>query len=221
MKLRRARAQDTKPLPLPAESETVILTTSAGGRIPARVVERGEHTLLIAIVVPIKPFTSSELDSLVVEYAGPRGRVRLQGTFLVENAAEPDLLRLQGPRSIEILQQREYVRIRSARPVVVYAGGEDQDVQSYTIDLSGGGFLLAGPDTLKLGDELSFQLTLTPGVLPITGKGRVARIDSGGRRAICFEQISELDRRRLVRFIFECERAERRRGLQGEKRTGG
>jgi len=46
----------------------------------------------------------------------------------------------------------------------------------------------------------------------------VVRIDPQGRRAVEFDSISDLDRRRLVRFIFECQRSERRRGLEGDDR---
>jgi c-di-GMP-binding flagellar brake protein YcgR len=89
-------------------------------------------------------------------------------------------------------------------------------MQSFTVDVSGGGLLLAGPDTLAVGEELTFRLTLTPGVTPVSGTGRVVRVDGQGRRAVEFESISDLDRRRLVRFIFECQRDERRRGLEGD-----
>ena len=106
------------------------------------------------------------------------------------------------------------MRIRSARPVLVYAARDGMRVQSFTVDVSGGGLLLAGPDTLVIGDEVTFQLTLTPGVTPVSGQGRVVRIDPQGRRAVEFDSISDLDRRRLVRFIFECQRTERRRGLE-------
>lgn len=220
MKLRRAKSEASKPVELPGPSQTVTLSTSAGGRIPARVIESGPNTIILAILVPTKPFSRSDLDGMVVEYPGPRGRVRLRGTTMIEDPREPDLLRIEGPRSVEVLQEREYVRIQSARPVVVYTGGDRQKVQSYTVDLSGGGFLLAGPDTLKIGDEVKFQLTITQGVLPITGKGKVVRVDARGRLAVAFQDISNLDRRRLVRFIFECQRSERRRGLQTEERNG-
>ena len=128
------------------------------------------------------------------------------------------MLTLTAPRSVEVLQEREYVRIRSARPVLVYAAREGMRIQSFTVDVSGGGLLLAGPDTLAIGEELTFSLTLTPGVTPVSGRGRVVRVDPQGRRAVEFESISDLDRRRLVRFIFECQRAERRRGLEEEGR---
>jgi c-di-GMP-binding flagellar brake protein YcgR len=112
-----------------------------------------------------------------------------------------------------VLQEREFVRIKSARPVLVYAGGDSLQIRSYTVDISGGGFLLAGPDTLKIGEEVKFQLTLTPGDSAIVGTGKVVRTDSRGRRAVAFDGISDFDHRRLVRFIFECQRSERRRGL--------
>ena len=222
MRLKRVRAQDTgKGIALPQRSDAVIVRTGGGGRMPAKVIARGPAELTVAILVPIKPFTAGELERLVIEYLTPRGRVRLRGTAIVDDPKEPDLLRIEGPRSIEVIQEREYVRIQAARPVVVYVGGHRHEIQSYTVDLSGGGFLLAGPDTLKAGDELRFQLNLGEGVLPIAGGGRVVRIDSRGRLAVAFEEISELDRRRLVRFIFECQRSERRRGLQQENRYGG
>jgi hypothetical protein len=221
MRLRKQKHEQSKPIALPGRSDTVIVRTPAGGRMPAKVIERGPHTLLLAIVVPIKPFSNAELDGIVVEYASPRGRVRLCGTAIVDDPKEPDLLRIEGPRSVEVLQEREYVRIQSARPALVYAGGDRQEIQSYTVDVSGGGLLLAGPDTLQVGDTISFRVTITPGVAPVSGTGRVVRIDSSGRRAVSFEEISDLDRRRLVRFIFECQRAERRRGLQGDEKTGG
>jgi hypothetical protein len=208
------------PVELPGRSETVILNTASGGRIPGRVLESGPDTLLIAVVVPIRPFTDSDLDSLVIQFNNAHGRIRVRGVFAVEDRNEPDLLRLVEPRSVEVLQEREYVRIKAARPVFVTCGGTQVHIRSYTADISGGGLLLAGPDTLKVGDEVQFQLTISSGAHPINGTGRVVRIDLQGRRAVAFEQISDLDRRRLVRFIFECQRAERQRGLQKDDGDG-
>ncbi|HYM66354.1 MAG TPA: PilZ domain-containing protein, partial [Patescibacteria group bacterium] len=185
-----------------------------------RVLERGVNTLLIAITVPTKTWTDRRLEGMVVEFTAPHGRVRLQGRVTLEDPAEPDVLRMDAPRSVEVTQEREHVRIDAARPVIVYAGRDLTQIQSYTVDVSGGGFLLAGPDTLKIGDEVRFQLTLTPEVLPVTGTAKVVRIDSRGRRAVAFDSISDLDQRRLVRFIFECQRAERRRGLDPDGRDG-
>lgn len=220
MKFGRGVSNKSQPLALPERSETVTLVPSSGERIPARVLERGAETLLVAIMVPTAPLSYRQLEGLVLEFVGPRGRVRLTGTATVEDPSDPDVLRIDRPRSIEVLQEREYVRIMSSRPAVVYGGPGQIPVQSYTVDLSGGGFLLAGPDSLKIGDEVEFQLTLTPGVLLIAGKGKVVRVDAQSRRAVAFTSISELDRRRLIRFIFECQRDERHRGLETDGRYG-
>jgi PilZ domain len=214
---RSKRAAPSAPVELPDVSESVTLAIG-GARIPARVIERGADELAVAITVPTRPLTDAQLKGLLVEYSSPRGRVRLGGSVATQDPADPDVVRLVSPRSIEVLQEREYVRIRAARPVLVYTARDSNKVQSFTVDVSGGGLLLAGPDTLGIGEEVSFRLTLTPGVTPVTGTGRVVRIDGQGRRAVEFASISDLDRRRLVRFLFECQRDELKRGLEGERR---
>ena len=220
MKLRRAKTVgSSKPIALPGRSASVILTTPSGEKFPARVLERGMNTLLVAITVPVKALSERDLQGLVLEYVA-NGRVRLHGSARIENPAEPDVLRIDEPRSIEVLQEREYVRIKAARPVLVYAGADHPQVQSYTVDLSGGGFLLAGPDTLKIGEEVSFQLTIASGAPPVTGKGKVVRTDAqGGERSP--STTSAISTSAAVRFIFEAQRVELRRGLeQGDSRGG-
>jgi hypothetical protein len=221
MRLARSKkAAPATPVELPEVSTSVVLVVPGGGTIPARVLERGPDLLVVAITVPTRPFSESQLGGLYVEYSSPRGRVRLGGSLASQDLADPDIVRLDSPRSIEVMQEREFVRIRSARPVLVYSARDHNQVQSFTVDVSGGGLLLAGPDSLRIGDEVTFRLTLTPGVTPVTGSGHVVRIDGHGRRAVEFSNISDLDRRRLVRFIFESQRSERRRGLDGEGGRG-
>ena len=135
----------------------------------------------------------------------------------MEDPADPDVLRIDAPRSIDVVQEREYVRIRSVRPALVFGGPNLTQIDSYTVDLSGGGFLLGGAEALQVGDEVQFQIELNPGELPVCGTGRVMRIDLHGHRGIAFESIKDLDRRRLIRFIFECQRVELRMGLEVER----
>src|SRR5271165_5669396 len=197
MKLGRGKAPaSSTPMVLPERLEDVVLRTADGAKVPARVLERVADTLTVAIT----------------------GRMRLSGTFVIDDPSDPDLLRMLAPRSIDVLQQRSYVRIHAARPVVVYCGADGGQIQSFTVDVSGGGLLLAGPDTLAIGQEIRFQLSITPGEQPVSGTATVVRIDNMGRRAVAFDTISDHDRRRLVRFIFQCQRAERRRGLRPEDR---
>jgi PilZ domain len=214
MKFGRGHAEEqAKPLVLPECSQTVTLVPAGGKGLPARVLERSADTLLVAIMVPTEPLSQRQLEGIVIEFLGAQGRVRLTGGATVENPAEPDVMRIDRPRSVEVLQEREYVRIKIARPALVYSARSGMPIQSFTVDISGGGFLLAGSDVLAKGDEVEFQLTLVPGTLVIGGKGRVVRLDPKGHRAVAFESITEVDRRRLIRFIFDCQRAERQRGL--------
>ena len=220
MKLGRSQAAKSKPVALPERSQSVTLMPAGGKPLPARVLERGPDMLLVAIMVPTEPLTYRQLDGLVLEFVAPRGRVRLTGTVSIEDPAEPDVVRIDGPRSIEVLQEREYVRIKSARPALVYGGPDKIPVRELHRRSERRWLPARRLDSLKIGDEVQFQLTLTPGVLPIGGTGKVVRVDGQGRRAVEFESISELDRRRLIRFIFECQRAERQRGLEPEGRYG-
>jgi hypothetical protein len=220
MRLGRGGAGKSKPPTLPERAQTVTLVPGGGGGLPARVLELGTDTLLVAVMVPVEPFSQRQLDGMVLEFVGTQGRVRLNGTASLENPSEPDVVRIDQPRSIEVLQEREFVRVKVSRPAVVSSRRDPNPIESFTIDLSGGGFLLAGPASLKIGDEVRFQLNVTPGELVIAGTGRVVRVDNMAHRAIAFESISELDRRRLIRFLFECQRTERQRGLATEDRHG-
>lgn len=93
-------------------------------------------------------------------------------------------------------------------------------IESCSVDISGGGMLLGGLDYVNTGEKISFRLTTDPDAPQITGTGRVVRCDSNGQRAIAFESISEGDRRRLIRFVFERQRSERSKGLMLEGGDG-
>jgi hypothetical protein len=218
MKFGRGKEQKESPtVDLPGRSDTITIVPLSGARIPARVIEAGAGTLSVAIMVPVEPLSNAQLQALLIEFHGPNGRVHLTGTATIADPSEPDVLRIEDPRAIDTVQEREYVRIRSARPALVFGGPEMIQINSYTVDISGGGFLLSGAEALSVADRVHFQLDLPEGELPITGSGRVVRIDPNGHRGIVFDDIKELDRRRLIRFIFDCQRVELRRGLEVER----
>lgn len=113
-------------------------------------------------------------------------------------------------------QRREAVRVVRARPVTVRRSGR-ATVSTYSIDLSGLGILLAGPDTLELGERVRFRLSLGDQEEPVVGDATVVRIDQRGYRAIRLDEIPDADRRRLVRYVFECQREDRRRLVELEE----
>jgi PilZ domain len=211
MKLRRARTQDRPELVLPERADPVTIVRPSGERVQARIAERDGDQLLVALMFRLeRPLEKSRLDELQLEFTNRHGRIRLQGTVTLEDR---ELLRFGELHSLERIQEREYVRVQSTRPVLVITGSSQGTIQTFSVDLSGGGMLLAGPSTLKVGEQIQFRLTIAKDAPPITGVGTVVRTDTQGRRAICFDEIGEGEHRRLVRFVFECQRAERRRGL--------
>lgn len=215
---RRNSSSDKDALQLPKRGATVTLVRGSGERIQSRIAQSDAESLLVGVMFRTEsPLREGHLDDVVLEYPSSRGRVRVRGTVTLQDS---DLLRFRDLHSIEVLQEREYVRVKATRPVMVATGGSQGTVQSYSVDLSGGGMLLAGPNTLKIGEQVQFRLSTTPGSAPIVGTGTVVRTDARGHRAISFEDIGEGDHRRLVRFIFDCQRAERRRGLEQEESHG-
>jgi c-di-GMP-binding flagellar brake protein YcgR len=118
----------------------------------------------------------------------------------------------------ESVQRRQHVRVVRARPVTIRRGVERTAIGTYSIDLSGLGILLAGPDTLSLGERVGFRLSLSDNEPPIVGEATVVRLDPRGYRAIRMEGLAEVEQRRLVRFVFDCQREDRRRQLEQEGR---
>ena len=218
MKLKRTKSGGEGDLELPRRTDVVTIVRPSGERVQARVAEGEGDSLLVALMFRTeRPFQSGRLDGLVLEFTSRRGRIRLQGEVTLEDR---ELLRFTALHSMEVIQEREYVRVPATRPVAVSAPSARGSIQTFSVDLSGGGMLLAGPGTLKVGERIDFRLTTAQGGPPIVGTGTVVRTDSQGRRAICFDEIGEGDHRRLVRYIFECQRAERRRGLERERGRG-
>ncbi len=219
MKLRRAKASSAgEEIALPERAEAVALVRSSGERMQARVAERNGNELSVALMFrPERPLGAADANGLLLEFTNSAGRVRLQGEVTL---VDRELVCFRDVSSVEQIQQREYVRVRSTRPVSVISGGVQSTLQTFSVDLSGGGMLLAGPSTLRVGEQIQFRLTTVQGNPPVSGVATVVRADSQGRRAVCFDEISEGDHRRLVRFIFECQRAERRRGLEEDRRHG-
>ena len=53
MRLGRGGAGKSKPPTLPERAQTVTLVPGGGGGLPARVLELGTDTLLVAVMVPV------------------------------------------------------------------------------------------------------------------------------------------------------------------------
>jgi hypothetical protein len=203
---------------LPEPHQEVRLTMPDGEHVPARVASRdGDELVILMMVVPQGRLGAAQHPEVIVEHAGERGPVLLAGAAVLEDS---DLLRLRELHAVEMSQRREYVRVKMARSVMVSLAGGVAPVEACCVDLSGGGMLVTGLEHVPLRARIEFRLTGNPDGPPITGGGTVVRTDPDGKRAIVFDAITEGNRRRLIRFLFDRQREERRRGLQGADLDG-
>ena len=134
---------------------------------------------------------------VMLEYARARARAGEQLSAGVANASG------DSPRPL----RRENVRVAIECPVVAYLGASRTPVQTFTVDMSAGGMLVAGLGGEHTSEEFDFELTIAADAPPIKGVGVVTRTDPQGRCAIKFDTIGPQELRRLDKFIFEHQRA--------------
>ena len=191
---------------LPGEGQG-RLTTPDGHELPVRTFKRGRDVVLVVLVDSDVGEPDQRVASADLEYTSVRGVVRLHGEAVFEDRS---LIRFQAQGEPDVSQRRSFVRVNTPRAVTLDAG-EAGEQRAHTVDLSGGGMLLVGAESLQPDQTVRFTMALGDAELPIEGLARVARIGDDGRRALVFETIDEDHRQRLIRFIFDCMRRARAR----------
>ena len=183
------------------------LTTPAGEELPVRTFERGEEVVLVVLVDVEDEQENGAVESAELEYTSVRGLIKLHGEAVFEDRS---LIRFHPHGKAEILQRRDFVRVHTPHPVTLESDDAGER-RVHTVDLSGGGMLLADDDALAPDQTIGFTMAVGPDQPPIEGMARVVRIREDGKRALMFEQIAEHDRQRLIRFVFDCMRTARAR----------
>ncbi len=203
-----AQERAPRPIWLPQLAEPVSLRLRTGEKLPGRVLERSADSLVVAIVIPLGAGTEKRLRSLVLEYSNPGGRVSLSGRISLESSPEGALVRIDEPQLVGVRQERAHVRVEVECPITLSTSPKAEPIHTHTDDVSGGGALLATPERLGVGDQVSVALTIEPGESPITGSAEVVRIDGQGRAGLQFGELSTYDRWRLVHFTVVCQSRE-------------
>lgn len=194
---------------LPEPPHPVTLVFTGGEHMPGRVTQRVGEELVVLMLYPLtRPLREAERNSVVIEVTDDGQTSRLGGCA---SLVDHETLRFG---DLHFVQRREYVRVKATVPVRVKPESEKYEIECVSLDLSGGGMLLRGLEKLAAGDRVAFAFAPDEGDPEITGEAMIVRIDSEENCALCFEQITEADRRRLIRFLFERQREERRKGLR-------
>lgn len=194
------------------------MTLADGLAVPARVTRVDDGDVILVLLLEAGEVTvPGPTVPILLEFASPRGLVRVMSRGEV---LERDVVRFDLDGAVEVLQRRDFVRVAVVRPFALAAidgdGRSGEWIDTLTVNLSGNGFLVGGPDTLAVGSEVAFRARLVEDEGPIAGTGRVTRLSDAGHRGIAIEELSERDHRRLVAFIFERERIARSITRDGE-----
>jgi len=177
---------------------------AGGSQLPVRVAQRaGDVILLVLMLRAGDDLSATDPKPARLEYSTSRGLMRLRGQALRQDA---DLVRFDVDEKPDVLQRRDFVRVPVAQPVKIRIGESGELLDAYALDVSGGGMLLRAPRRLEIGDQIHFLLEIATGQKPVEGCGRVVRAPGGDLRGVVFQQLAE--RERLIRFIFERQRAE-------------
>ena len=145
-------------------------------------------------------------DQAAIDAVDALGIQRICGT-LSRDERDPELLVLL-TSSVDDIQRRQFVRVEVSRAVEVRRRGKSP-VTTATVNVSGSGFLLAGPDDLKEGDQLEMSVRLSDSHEPLAARGEVVRITGEGHFGVRLLEIDERDRERLIQFCFERQAAPR------------
>jgi hypothetical protein len=199
-----------------ARGQAAVVDLDRGERFTGVVEHVSADRVAVAAVARL-PAGPAELAGVAgsVAVATPRGVVRCRALVLGADPAGVVELGVTGEVAVD--QRREHVRIDLRLPGVVRPRHAAHGaLHTYTLDVSGGGVLVAGAGRAEIGEAVSVLVKL-PGSETLEAAGRVARRSRSGHVALAFEAIDEERREALVRFLFEQQRLALRAARDGER----
>jgi PilZ domain-containing protein len=203
-------------MPRLAPDQIVDICLAGGWRRTVRVDGVGDaHVDVTPVEGPPALPAGIELWEATIEWRAERGLARLDGVL---TAATGSLRFLETGGEV-VMQRRRSFRVSCAARVTI-AGSAHGPVLTEAVDLSVGGMLLARADSLSVGDQVRFAVTLGEGEI-LVGGGRVVRGTPFGHRALSFQDLTASQEQRLGRFIAELQRQALREGPARESRPPG
>ena len=177
--------------------------------LDARIEEISDDHAIVGLFKPPEP-PLEDIGPIegIIEAPGARGLTRLIGT-LKQHGREIDAARLDFDQGPETIQRRQFVRIEATTTVTVTR--EDGTTnKTFTLNLSGAGLLLGGPEDLEMDEAIKVDIDVGNDEPPIHARGRMVRETREHHKGIRIEMIEEGDRERLIHFVFERQRSQPR-----------
>jgi hypothetical protein len=186
---------------------TVILPRL--GSFPAVVEMDSDHATAMLLVRPREPLAVGAAAS--IDIATDRGLLHVDAQ-VVGAPLGGELLELGLTGPTRIVQRRGYARVGAFLEVIVTPASTGAPIAAAVVNISASGAVISRLACMQPGEEAALSLQLTPDNPPLQIGGRVVRAFEDEFRALHFEHIEEPDRERIVRFVFDRQRLDRRNG---------
>jgi hypothetical protein len=173
--------------------------------VDARIEELAESHAIVGLFKEPEPSLEQigEIEG-VIEATSPRGLARLVGT-MKQHKRQADVVLLTFDQGPEVIQRRQFVRIEATTTVTV-TRDDGTKLKTFTLNLSGAGLLLGGPEDLQVDEQIKLDIDVGGDEPPIHARGRVVRDTIEHHKGVRIEMIEEGDRERLIHFVFEKQR---------------
>ena len=177
-----------------------------GSALPATVVGSDGSELTFVLAAPTDRVPGHGGGEAAIEWSAGLGYRRCIGEVL-ERGDASELLRVKLITGPELVRSRRWPRVESVLGVTVALIDEPgSGGRTTTIDVGGGGILMNDPWRLRIGTGLRIAVDLGDGGPPVRALGQVVRQARADQTGVRFDDITDADRERLVRYVRDHER---------------
>ncbi|HHW56566.1 MAG TPA: flagellar brake protein [Clostridia bacterium] len=174
-------------------------------------------TILIDTPVYSGHLVPVRIGSIIqVIYFTKQGLFAFHAKVLNRFSGKLPLLEIVPITGVERLQRRQYFRLEKLIPFTYTIGGNEEKIYKGIIqDISGGGLKCRVDNKLEVGTVINCTFNLDE---EITVNGKVVRyeelLEKGYEVGICYLDIDEKTREKIISYIFEEQRKNRQKGIE-------
>ena len=180
---------------------------------------------ILDIAMPIKEgrLVPLHVDSVIkVVFYRENGQYYFEAKVLEKIKGKIPVLRVQRISKIYKLQRRDYYRLNVVLPLKIHIadsnnGEEARVLQTFTLDISGGGLRFSLCERIEKDQVLLCELNLNDRIYSL--KARVVRVNNAYDKDYAYEvgvefiDIDERIRQDILCFVFDQQRKMRRKGM--------
>src|SRR3954451_20804313 len=201
----------------PEEKDVVTISVPELEELVAVVEEAMDDALLVELVKagaePLPQVGPSR--DVVIRHETPLGIFEARGS-VTPRAPGGRKLEFQPDHDPSVIQRREHARVQAELPVTLARAPDvDERLTARTVNVSGGGVMVRGVSGFEVGERVSVVLWLDDGARPLETPARIVRDVEQGVVGVLFDLIDEPARERLIHYVFERQREQRRLAREG------